>query len=101
MNFFFFSFQSLKVINAPIPAIIPSTIALIFQSRFLGSEKSGVVLIGNIISLIILICGMIILGLNFGIVGLACSLVIATSAKTVFFLFTYYKNNNGVDYVRT
>ena len=82
-------------------AIVPSTIALIFQSRFLGSEKSGVVLIGNIISLIILTCGMIILGLNFGIVGLACSLVIATSAKTVFFLFTYYKNNNGVDYVRT
>ena len=81
--------------------IVPATIALIFQSRFLGSEKSRVVLIGNIISLVILICGMIILGLNFGIIGLACSLVIATSAKTVFFLFTYYKNNNGVDYVRT
>ena len=81
--------------------IVPTIIALIFQSRFLGSEKSRVVLIGNAISTVILISGMIVLGLNFGIIGLAWSLVLATSAKTVFFLFAYYKNNNGVDYVRT
>ena len=82
-------------------AIAPSTIALILESQFLGSEKSRVVLIGAIISLVILICGMIILGLNFGIIGLAWSLIIATSAKTVFLLFAYYKNKNGVNYVRT
>ena len=81
--------------------IAPSTIALILESQFLGSEKSRVVLIGAIISLVILICGMIILGLNFGIIGLAWSLIIATSAKTVFLLFAYYKNKNGVNYVRT
>ena len=81
--------------------IAPSTIALIFESQFLGSEKSRVVLIGAIISLVILICGMIILGLNFGIIGLAWSLIIATSAKTVFLLFAHYKNKNGVNYVRT
>jgi len=79
----------------------PSTIALILESQFLGSEKSRVVLIGAIISLVILICGMIILGLNFGIIGLAWSLIIATSAKTVFLLFAHYKNKNGVNYVRT
>ena len=72
--------------------IAPSTIALILESQFLGSEKSRVVLIGTIISLVILICGMIILGLNFGIIGLAWSLIIATSAKTVFLLFAHYKN---------
>ena len=82
-------------------SIAPSTIALILESQFLGSEKSRVVLIGAIISLVILICGMIILGLNFGIIGLAWSLIIATSAKTVFLLFAYYKNKNGVNYVRT
>ena len=81
--------------------IAPSTIALILESQFLGSEKSRVVLIGAIISLVILICGMIILGLNFGIIGLAWSLIIATSAKTVFLLFVHYKNKNGVNYVRT
>ena len=81
--------------------IAPSTIALILESQFLGSEKSRVVLIGAIISLVILICGMIILGLNFGIIGLAWSLIIATSAKTVFLLFAHYKNKNGVNYVRT
>ena len=81
--------------------IAPSTIALILESQFLGSEKSRVVLIGTIISLVILICGMIILGLNFGIIGLAWSLIIATSAKTLFLLFAHYKNKNGVNYVRT
>ena len=81
--------------------IVPTIIALIFESQFLGSEKSRVVLIGNAISTMILISGMVVLGLNFGIIGLAWSLVLATSAKTVFFLFAYYKNNNGVDYVRT
>ena len=81
--------------------IAPSTIALIFESQFLGSEKSRVVLIGAIISLVILTGGMIILGLNFGIIGLAWSLIIATIAKMVFLLIMYRKNNNGVDYVRT
>ena len=81
--------------------IAPSTIALIFESQFLGSEKSRVVLIGAIISLVILTGGMIILGLNFGIIGLAWSLIIATIAKMVFLLIMHYKNNNGVNYVRT
>ena len=81
--------------------IAPSTIALILESQFLGSEKSRVVLIGAIISLVILTGGMIILGLNFGIIGLAWSLLIATTAKMVFLLIMHYKNNNGVDYVRT
>ena len=81
--------------------IAPSTIALILESQFLGSEKSRVVLIGAIISLVILTGGMIILGLNFGIIGLAWSLIIATIAKMVFLLIMYRKNNNGVDYVRT
>jgi len=81
--------------------IAPATIGLIFESQFLGSEKSRVVLIGNAISTVILTSSMIILGLNFGITGLAWSLIIATSAKTVFLLFAHYKNKNGVNYVRT
>ena len=79
--------------------IVPTIIALIFESQFLGSEKSKVVLIGNAISTVILISGMIVLGLNFGIIGLAWSWVLATSAKTVFFAIAYYKN--GVNYVGT
>ena len=79
--------------------IVPTIIALIFESQFLGSEKSRVVLIGNAISTVILISGMIVLGLNFGIIGLAWSWVLATSAKTVFFAIAYYKN--GVNYVGT
>ena len=72
--------------------IVPTIIALIFESQFLGSEESRVVLIGNAISTVILISGMVVLGLNFGIIGLAWSLVLATSTKTIFFLFAYYKD---------
>tara|TARA_Y100000310_G_C20672613_1_gene811153 strand:+ start:413 stop:1552 length:1140 start_codon:yes stop_codon:yes gene_type:complete len=68
-------------------SVIPGTISLLFQSEFLGNEKSKPVVIGNSISLITLVAGMIILGLNFGIIGLSISLVMANSFKVLTFLF--------------
>ena len=67
-------------------SIIPGTIALLMQSEFLGKENSRVVLIGNSTSLVILIISMIGLGLNFGIIGLAVSLILANSSKMGIFL---------------
>jgi O-antigen/teichoic acid export membrane protein len=67
-------------------AVIPGTVSLILQSEFLGNEKSKIVLIGNLSSLIVLTIGMIILGLNFGIFGLGVSLVIANMSKMLIFL---------------
>ena len=65
--------------------LIPATIALIFESKFLSMEKSKVILIGGIISVVSYSAGMLILGPIYGIVGLSASLVISTSLKTVFF----------------
>lgn len=65
--------------------LIPATISLLFESKFLGSEKSNVVLIGTIISVVSYSAGMLILGPIFGIIGFAASLVISTSIKTLFF----------------
>ena len=66
-------------------AIIPGTIALILQSEFLGKENSRVILIGNCISTGILAVSMIGLGLNFGIIGLAVSLILANTSKMIVF----------------
>tara|TARA_B100001559_G_scaffold254600_1_gene218570 strand:- start:3 stop:1154 length:1152 start_codon:yes stop_codon:yes gene_type:complete len=75
--------QAIQIMSV---AIIPGTIALILQSEFLGKENSKVVLMGNSISTGILVVGMIGLGLNFGIAGLAISLILANTSKMIIFL---------------
>lgn len=74
-------------------SVVPSTILLIFQSQFLGSEKSRVVLIGTGISLVLLTSGMIILGQMYGIVGLSWSFIISISANVAFCACIHYKNS--------
>ena len=70
---------------------IPATIVLILQSKFLGAERSKTVLYGTILSVSILIVTMFILGTYFGIVGLAWSIIIATTCKSLFLLYHYYR----------
>ena len=74
--------------------VIPGSISLILESQFLGNEKSKIVIIGTGISLAILTSGMIILGSWIGIGGVAWSLVLATTAKTIFYLIKNIKKNN-------
>ncbi len=66
--------------------VIPGSISLVLESQFLGKEKSKVVIIGTGISLSVLTGGMLILGSWFGIVGVAWSLVIATTGKSIFYI---------------
>ena len=70
---------------------IPATIVLILQSKFLGAERSKTGLYGTILSVSILIVTMFILGTYFGIVGLAWSIIIATTCKSLFLLYHYYR----------
>ena len=67
-------------------AIVPGTISLFYESKFLGAEKSRYVIKNSILFAAVLIIGMIVLGSWFGITGVAWSLVIATTAKTSFYL---------------
>ena len=64
--------------------VIPGTIVILYQTTFLAQEKSRFVLIGNIISLSIIVSGMIILGQYFGMVGLAITYVLSFSVEAVF-----------------
>ena len=85
-NFFPKFIEAADAIKIMSLVVIPSSIALILEAEFLGKEKSGVVLIGTAILVTSLIIGMIVLGSWFGIIGVAWSLVIATTAKTSFYL---------------
>jgi len=85
-NFFPKFIEAVDAIRIMSLAVIPSSIALILEAQFLGKERSKIVIIGTGISLVFLTIGMIVLGSWFGITGVAWSLVIATTAKTSFYL---------------
>ncbi|MBS3923051.1 MAG: hypothetical protein KGZ37_07910 [Nitrosarchaeum sp.] len=77
-------------------AIVPKTISMMFMSKFLGNEKSKIVVTGTIIYLITQISGILVLGEFYGIEGAAWSLIIASGFEAVF-LFgvnTLDKNKN-------
>ena len=85
-NFFPKFIEAVDAIKIMSLVVIPGSIALILESQFLGNERSKIVIIGTGISLVLLTIGMIVLGGWFGITGVAWSLVIATTAKTSFYL---------------
>ena len=90
-NFFPKFIESVDAIRIMSLSVIPSSIALILEAQFLGKERSKIVIIGTGISLVFLTIGMIVLGSWFGIIGVAWSLVIATTAKTSFYLIKNFK----------
>jgi len=69
--------EAIEVIQIMGVALVPSALTLILTSELLGKENSKSVILGVIIAIVTLVIGIIILGQNFGIVGLALSLVIA------------------------
>ena len=85
-NFFPKFIEAVDAIKIMSLVVIPVSIALILEAEFLGNERSKIVIIGTGISLVFLTIGMIVLGSWFGITGVAWSLVIATTAKTSFYL---------------
>jgi len=81
-------------------AVIPYALTLIFTSELLGNEKSKIVAIGVIVSIITLSIGILVLGEYFGLIGMAFSLVIAKSLQcgTLFILKkSVFNVNNKID----
>ncbi len=76
---------AIEVIQIVSISVVPFTISLIFMSEFLGNEKIKVILFGSGIFIVVLISSIILLGRNFGINGMAASLVLADSAEAVFY----------------
>jgi len=67
-------------------AAIPMTITFRYTSKFLGNEKSLVVVIGQGIFVGLHVLGIFSLGTELGIQGVAISLVIAATAEALYFV---------------
>jgi len=72
-------------------AVVPSTLALFYTSKFLSLEKSRFILIGRLVSLLVIVSGMVVLSNIFGIYGAATAFVLSSSAASIFFIFAYKK----------
>ena len=68
-------------------SVIPSTISMTYQTKFLGREKSRLVLISSAIWTGTQIIGILILGNYYGVNGIAFSLVLGTSAAAIYSFF--------------
>lgn len=67
-------------------AMVPATTTLLYNSKFLGVEKTKIVLYGAGIHLAVLVTAIITLGNYFGVKGVAISYVLATSIHAIFYL---------------
>ena len=67
-------------------AIIPYSISMIYESKFLGMEKSRIVLTGSLIFLFTEILFIITLGRLLGINGVAIALVLSYVAQCLYYL---------------
>ena len=73
-------------------AVIPSTITILFTSKFLGMEKSKAVLISRLVNLAVLISGVVILGQIFGGLGVATAFMLAAISTTLCLCYMYKKS---------
>ena len=79
--------EAIAIIQIMSVSVIPSTINLMYTSKLLGNEKTRFILMGSAIYLITLILAIIILGLTYGINGMAVAIILSTSAETGFYYF--------------
>tara|TARA_B100001750_G_C15497206_1_gene594941 strand:+ start:605 stop:1756 length:1152 start_codon:yes stop_codon:yes gene_type:complete len=72
-------------------SVIPATIGQMLMSKFLGQEKSRVVLIGRIIQLTTMVSGVLILGTIYELVGVSIAYLLSTSSQAIFLLISSRK----------
>ena len=86
--------ESVPIIQIISIAIIPFTIALIYNSKFLGMGNSKIVLVGSLIFLGVLIPLIIILGDIFVLEGVALAMILAYTCQSIYLFLsdkTYQK----------
>lgn len=76
--------EAIHIVQIASVAIVPRTISIMYQSKFLASEKSRYVLIGTIILITVQIGFIFILSSIFGINGVAGALVLGEGSQAVF-----------------
>ena len=70
--------------------IIPTSLFVIFSSKLLSLEKSGIFLISNGVGLLTMIIGIFTLGVNYQMAGLFSTVVLSTTINAII-LILYYK----------
>ena len=86
--------ESVPIIQIISIAIIPFTITLIYNSKFLGMGNSKIVLVGSLIFLGVLIPLIIILGDIFVLEGVALAMILAYTCQSIYLFLsdkTYQK----------
>ena len=84
----------IQVVQIVSLSVIPSTINLIYISKFLGNGISKIVVIGSGVFLSVQILGIFMLGQIYGVNGIAGALLMATSIEAVFLIIinkVFYK----------
>ena len=61
--------------------VIPGTITLLYESKFLALEKSKFIVISKVIEALIIIIGFLTLGIEFGMLGLAFTILIGACVE--------------------
>ena len=64
--------------------VVPSTISILYGSKFLGMEKSKIVMIPKLVSLGVVIGGFLYFGPIYGTIGLAWVIVTALTWESIF-----------------
>ena len=66
--------------------VVPGTIAILYSSKFLGMEKSKIVMIPKLVSLVVEIGGFLYFAPIYGIIGLAWVIVTTVTWEAIFAL---------------
>jgi len=91
--------ESIQVIQIISISIIPTTVNLMFVSKFLAAEKNRIVLISSGIHMGVLIPVLVLLGRIYGINGMAAAFVLAISIETCYYWMAdrYSRSNGSMD----
>ena len=77
--------EAVVIIQIMSISVIPSTINLMFISKFLAAEKNRIVLISSGIHVSVLIVFILILGEMYGINGITFALVLSISVESIYY----------------
>jgi O-antigen/teichoic acid export membrane protein len=89
--------EAVNAIQIMLLALIPSTISIMYLSRFYSLEKGKIILIERIIGATTLILNIIILGSMFGVEGVAVAYVLSSSIQA-FVLFYVDRLTKKINY---
>jgi O-antigen/teichoic acid export membrane protein len=78
--------EAIELIQILSIVTIPTTINLMYISKFLSQLKNKIILVGTIIVIPIQIIGIIILGKEYGVVGLGMAVLIADLVQTIYYV---------------